>query len=241
MTWKKTKKYLFFLLYSLLFIIVFYFSVRTFEGTGSFFNKVSLNSGYGLKIINISGNKIIQHDEIYNLVEHHIDMNTFTIPISQIKKDLEKISWCKSAIVIKKLPDKLIIQVLEYQPFAILNESEIITNDFYSIIQYNKLAHSSFNLLRINSNNIYQARKFIKIIMKTLPIQMFSKIKSVDYISNRRWNIIFANNLLVKLPENNLSTTLQSLIKIYQKHESFNENLNIIDLRLREKVFIINK
>lgn len=214
----------------------FYFSLKGFEITSNFFGEIALDSGYGLKKIQIMGNEIIKQGEIYNLVSGYIDQNTFSLPIWKIKQELEEIPWCKKATVVKKLPNEVIIKILEHRPFAILNDFEVITADFYSIIKYDR-AFFLVGLLRINSSNINEARNFIKTLKSALPDQIFTQIKEVEYISNRRWNIVFLDNLLVKLPEEHLNSALQQLVKIYSKNKSLNENLSVIDLRLQNKVF----
>lgn len=58
-------------------------------------------------------------------------------------------------------------------------------------------------------------------------------------IGNRRWDLILNNNIVVKLPEENSDITeswaiLDKIINIY----GFDVDLEEIDLRLKDKVFL---
>jgi cell division septal protein FtsQ len=67
--------------------------------------------------------------------------------------------------------------------------------------------------------------------------EISANIYSATWVGSRRWDIRFSNNLLVKLPENNIQDAWERLIKIYNIPGSL-INLNLIDLRIDKKIYL---
>jgi cell division protein FtsQ len=59
----------------------------------------------------------------------------------------------------------------------------------------------------------------------------------VSLVGDRRWDIRFHNNILVKLPEKNIDKAWKRLEKIYNNYDLM-ENISIIDLRIENKTFL---
>ena len=63
-------------------------------------------------------------------------------------------------------------------------------------------------------------------------------IKGYYYYKNRRWDILFFNNITLKLP----SKKVEESIKIYKKLLNNNDliNIKIIDLRVSNQIILMN-
>ena len=53
----------------------------------------------------------------------------------------------------------------------------------------------------------------------------------VEFIENRRWNLILKQNIKIKLPEKDSSIQLVKLKQLQQDQKLFNSNIIEIDLR----------
>ena len=76
-------------------------------------------------------------------------------------------------------------------------------------------------------------------LIKVLPYSFKKEINRAIYINDRRWNLILDNNILLKLPENNIMKSINNYNKIY-KNISFNEleKIKYIDLRINNKIIL---
>ena len=68
------------------------------------------------------------------------------------------------------------------------------------------------------------------------------KINEIDYyyyFKNRRWDLVFSNGLILKLPTQNKKNS----IKIFNELKDRNKltNIKIIDLRVRNQIIMTNK
>ena len=67
----------------------------------------------------------------------------------------------------------------------------------------------------------------------------FSNFKSVFYYPSNRWDILTINDILIKLPENELSKTLKVAYQIINDDQFVNKK--ILDLRIPKHVVITNE
>ena len=65
---------------------------------------------------------------------------------------------------------------------------------------------------------------------------MFSKIV---YKENKRWDLYFANNIIIQLPNKNISEAI-NLFKKFRSKNNINTN-KIIDLRIKNRLILRNE
>ena len=63
-------------------------------------------------------------------------------------------------------------------------------------------------------------------------------IKEMEFIERRRWNLIFNNDLLIKLPESEIQKSLKNLKKLIEKEKILKSNIIEVDLRISDRAII---
>ena len=64
-----------------------------------------------------------------------------------------------------------------------------------------------------------------------------NRIVSADFISEYRWNVLFKDNILVKLPYKNLKQSIKLLNKVLKNNLNNLNQKNLIDLRVHGRIF----
>ena len=201
-----------------------------------------------LKLFNLSYNKVniigvVHTDEqkikkIINAKGKNTDFkNLGSKIIDEIRLEIEKINWVKEVFINRNIFSNLDIKIVEYSPFAIWEDNGkryIIDKDGIKIdvkniddFDYLIIANGAKANLKIKSLfNIFSAKPKIG-----------RNVYSVSLVGDRRWDIRFHNNILVKLPEKNIDKAWKRLEKIYNNYDLM-ENISIIDLRIENKTFL---
>lgn len=189
--------------------------------------------------INISGNKRISKSRIINIIKtiKQEDRNQQIHIQDIIDKVNNKIPWITDIVINRNLPNILNITIKEFEPFAIwYNEKEkfIIDKDGKMIKHQEEI-----DLPQMIQLSGYNANIYIKSLFNLLTIEpeLSKKIYSATWVGNRRWDIRFENNLIIKLPQNNLSKAWKKLIDIYSLPGAIID-LEVIDLRIDDKIFL---
>ncbi len=159
--------------------------------------------------------------------------------IGKLLNEINEDPWIKNISIKRKLPNTLKIEIEEYLPFAILNydNSLHLIDENGIIIQISeKEKRAYYNLLIVagegSKENIYSLFN----LLSSNP-NLFSRIKSALRISERRWNLILDNGILIKMPEKNVIDAWSKLDKILSIRGS-EIDLKVIDLRNDDKIFL---
>lgn len=203
--------------------------------------KLTSDLGFTLKNIVIEGQKYSNNDEIAQELKLKKDVPIFSISLDSLKNRLEKLQWVKYAIVERELPNTIYISIIERTPVALGQKDRklyIIDTEGVIINEKNLEPHLGLPIIIGDGAEIY-ANSLIA-ILKEDP-ELFKKITAIVNVSERRWNIIFDNELEVKLPEENIENAWKKVIKLYHTKELFLPDIAAIDLRIANKIYVEKK
>ncbi len=162
-----------------------------------------------------------------------------SININELKDYLQSFPWIKNASVYKNLNGKLVITILERNPYFLwLNEEgdyKII--DGLNNVVKRKLNFSLDNLIVIEKGVLAldNSQEIRFLIYSDLVI--LKQIKKIIY-DGYRWDIILKNGIIIKLPERDMKLAYLKIISLHKKQGVLNKNIEYIDARSINKLFI---
>jgi len=202
--------------------------------------------------INIEGTINTSNEYILSIINKYCDdkikdkinyknYKKYIFPLIKIKEEIITIPWVKDVEIQRKLPYTVNVKVQEYIPFALWKEKndsklKLIDETGFIIPVSPTNIPEFYNLIVISGKN---ARENIPSLFNLLYINsdLSLRIEFANWIGNRRWNIIFDNETVVKLPETNLIEAWVKLIELYRVKGLFLD-LKILDLRVEGKVYL---
>lgn len=193
------------------------------------------------KNIIINGLKYSDYKYVQNNINEYCSNKEKTLKI--LRNSIIKDPWIKDLKIVVKLPNTTIININEYNPFALLtndNKNYKLVDESGIIIETNQNDISMFGyLLKITGDNIkdYEMNNLFNIM--SIHGEITKNINSITRIGNRRWNIVFTNNIIVKMPEYDeyMLDTLNILDNII-KIDGIMSNLKEIDMRNKDKIYL---
>ncbi len=192
------------------------------------------NSIIQIKNIKVSGLSKKNNLSIIADLNYLLSQNIFMIDERKITKVLNKNNLIHLFNVKKKYPDTVEIDLIKTDFIAITshdNENFFIGSNGKLIVYDN----SKNNLPFVFGNVDFE--QFIN-FKKTIDKSNFSfnDIESVYFFQSKRWDIKTKEDLIIKLPEKNLSDALNIAYKI-QMNDILKKN-KIIDLRISNHIII---
>ena len=190
---------------------------------------------YSLKIDNIKvfGLTISKNFEIQNDLSSIFYQNIFFLEKDEINKTIKKHNIVKEYNIKKIYPSTLNIQI---KPAKLLAK---ITN-------YNNLiVGSNGKLISSEQDDIilpyifgeFNPKKFLEFVQNIKLSQFnFYEFKAIYFFPSNRWDIVTVNDVLIKLPENNVFKSLNKAHKIIASTQF--KDKNIIDLRVKGHLII---
>ena len=173
-------------------------------------------------------NKLIQD------LDYLRDKNIFLIDSEQLELKLLKNEWISKFDIRKNYPSKLIINFEKTKPIASIQVEgkNFLIGSNYKIIKPNS---QEYNLPQVfGKPKMSDFQKIIKEI--ELSKIDFKNVQNFYYFKSNRWNIKLDNNILIKLPSNDVSKSLNLAWKILKDEKILNKN--VINLSVKNQVII---
>lgn len=202
------------------------------------FNNFTANYGFVLKNVIIQGRENTNYKEIINALGADKGTPIFSIDIDGVKSRLEDTPWIKTVIIERRLPSTIYIAMSEREPIAIWQFKQklyIIDAEGNRITKYNGEGFADLIHVVGQDANVYASNLIADI--NVYP-DLASKIRSAVRYGNRRWNLHFDQDIVVKMPEINFHKAYKYLYTLNKNNNFFNQNYKTLDLRDSQKYYI---
>ncbi len=220
-------------LYLYLFFLIFLSSIFNFKILENYQDK------FVLKTININGVSYKEKKNIEEELSNLKNTNIFKITDNKVLEKLTKFNFIESINVKKIIPSSLNVSLSKT---LILGKTFINGEEFY-IGKNGKYINSNQIYEKYNIPTVFgefQINEFLNFynILKNQELQI-DTIEQYYFFKNRRWDLVFSNGLILKLPSKNIINS----IRIYKKllDDDNLKKTKIIDLRVIDQIIMTNK
>ena len=205
-----------------------------------FYNKTA-TVGWGLDDVTLEGRDKTSKDDVLHVIGLQRGENILEIDLKAVCDKVKTLPWVKDASVSRRYFQNIIhISIREKKVKSIWQYQ----NEFYPIDEDGKIIETDYVLQK----NILQivglgAPEHINGLLKIIEQDkdLFYRVKVANFISGRRWNLIFydvLNGITVKLPEEDVEEAWKKLVKLDKTRGILKRKLTFIDLRLKNKVIV---
>ncbi len=158
-------------------------------------------AGFEVKTVEILGMKQIDELKVYNMIFESDDLSMPMIDIEKIRQDIIKNGWVEDVRVTRRLPDTLVIEVVERQPVAIWqNQGKYSLVDSAGIVLEDVKQSNSLGLPLIVGEGANQKIENLTTLLEEAPA-LKPQVIGANWVGNRRWDILFKTGETLSLPE----------------------------------------
>ncbi len=219
-------------LYLYLFFLIFLSSIFNFKFLENY------QDMFILKNININGvsykEKKYIEEELYKLK----NTNIFKITENKVLDILTKFNFIDSIYVNKVIPSSININISKTDILA----KTFINGEVFYIGKNGKFINSHQIFEQYKTATVFgefEIKEFLNLynILNNQKLEI-GNIEQYYYFKNRRWDLVFSNKLVLKLPSKNKSDS----IKIYKQllNNDNLTNIKIVDLRVINQIIMTN-
>ena len=203
--------------------------------------QTTANKGWGLDDITIEGRNKTSKEDILRVMELKRGDNILEIDLQELGEKIKNLPWVKNVNISRNyFPNVLHIGITEKEVKSIWQYK----NEFYPIDEDGKIIETEYvpqkGLLLIVGEGAPEHINELTKILET-DKELFSRVKAANFISKRRWDLIFDDvekGIVVKLPQDDVKEALEKLAKLNQTKGILKRKLTFIDLRLKDKVIV---
>jgi cell division protein FtsQ len=154
------------------------------------------------------------------------------------RRNVERLSWVDQATIERRLPDTVVVQLVERRPFAIWQNQgkfvlidrngQVVTNE--DVAQFRQLP------LVVGPGAPGAATPLIDALMDHPGVM--ARLVAAVRVGERRWNLRIQNGMDVMLPEGHAPAALARLMSLQTSHDLLDRPLKVIDMRLPDRLVL---
>ncbi|QEK39496.1 cell division protein FtsQ/DivIB [Candidatus Sneabacter namystus] len=197
-----------------------------------------INNGFVLRGVIVYGRNNIPIKDVKAFVEYDKEYPIFRI---DLKKVLDKVScnrWVAKCSVRRRLPDTIVIKVVERVPIAIwqYQYKHYLVDKDGRIFDIDGLTDKYGHLLHVvgKSANFYVYQLIQD--MENNPT-LLHEVKYAVIQGKRRWDL-FIGDILVKMPEKRFDNAWRYLGQLYSEGVLNDKSIRVIDMRDENKFYV---
>ena len=212
------------LIYLLFLFILSTTSGKFVENQNSYFSRIIQ--------INIQGLSIVDNKKIYDELNNLLYKNILLVDKKNIQKIISKHNIIEEYSVKKIYPSIINIDIKPTKFVARLSSTDQLVGANGKLIE-NKENNETLPYIfgEYNSQDFLKLKKNILLSKFT-----FTKFKILYFFPSNRWDILTFDNILIKLPQDNVYESLNLAYKIIGSNDFKNKSL--IDLRVTNHLII---
>lgn len=196
-------------------------------------------AGFRIANINLSGQNHVTPGDILATAGVKPTSSLLFLDAEGARTRLEELAWIKRATVQKLYPDRLDIQIVEREGFALWQKDgkiNVIARDGTVIAPYSD--DPRYIRLPIVVGDGAETNVVEIVEALSLVPGVRDQVRAAIRVADRRWTLKMRNGVDVRLPEEGLTDALAQLAVLDKEKQLLSRDITIVDLRLPDRVSV---
>ena len=199
---------------------------------------VMADAGFGISAIPISGDRYTPPAEIYRSLGFALGGSIFGADPQQARANLRRLDWVADVQVSRHYPDTVSVRIVEKVPFALWRSD----HGLYA------LERSGHPIAQVDASMLRRLPLFFgdepvgaSDLMAAIHAHraVAARMKAIQRIDRRRWNLILDDGVVVKLPEDEWTREIGALERLIVDTGVLERDIAEIDLRARDNYIFV--
>jgi cell division protein FtsQ len=220
---------------------------RGVHAVGSGAAMVSADAGFGISEIHITGNRRTPYKQVLEVLGMKPGQSIFSADLWSARERLGRLDWIASAEIHRRYPDAIFVSLVEKRPFALWQPPADAKGEAPILVVER-------NGRPITSHDVEKFRRLPKLVGAGAPQAaadlvdavaahraVAARIAAYARQSERRWNLILDDGVVVQLPEIGWQKQLDALEHLIIDSGVLERDITEIDLRSPTHYFFLLK
>lgn len=188
-------------------------------------------AGFAVSDIGLAGADRTSAADVYAAIGVERGQSIFTVDAAEIRTRLLDLPWVGDAEVRRNLPGSLSIRLIEKRPFALWQSGKSLVVIERSGAVITDADSGSFDHLPLFAGNgaPEAASAFLDAARPYRAV--FARLQMIQRMGERRWDLLLAGGVTVKLPEEGWESQLTELESLIVEKAILERDIEMIDLR----------
>ena len=213
------------------------FLPNVMQAGGDFKRNRLMSMGFVIERVDVMGEGRLREEDVRRALGVYAGDYLFGIDMDGAQKRVESLSWVDRAVVRRLWPDRIVVQIIERQPYALWQyqgEIKVVDAKGTAITDANAAQFTQLTLF-VGEAAGEQAASLGQ-MMGEFP-QIAPRVESFIHVNDSRWDIILDDGAVrVMLPELNMRKTLRHLQSLQTQTQILDRTIETIDMRLPDRL-----
>jgi cell division protein FtsQ len=179
--------------------VAVYAGVPRFIGTQ--FGQAAGRAGLQVKRVEVTGIDRMERLTVYAIALDQHSMAMPLVDLDRVRNQLLQYGWVEEARVSRRLPDTLVVDIVERKPSAIWQSNgKLSLIDKKGVVLEEVAADAMPNLPLLIGKNANRQSAMLDDLMERVP-SLKKKVEAASWVGNRRWDLQFKTGETLALPE----------------------------------------
>jgi len=220
---------------------------RSVHAVGRGLGVISADAGFGISEIHITGNRRTPYRQVLEVLGMKPGQSIFSADLWSARDRLDRLDWIASAEIHRRYPDAIFVTLVEKRPFA-LWQPPADAHGEAPILVVERNGHV------ITGHDVEKFRRLPKLVGAGAPAAaaelvdavaahraIAARLAAYARQSERRWNLILDDGVVVQLPESGWQKQLDALEHLIIDNGILERDVTQIDLRSPTHYFFLLK
>jgi len=198
------------------------------------------DAGFRVRSVDVKGVHKMDSKPVFQIALDQKSMAMPLVDVSAIRERLLQYGWVKDARVSRRLPDTLVIDIIERKPTAIWqDQSRLSLIDAEGVVLDRVPISAMPDLPLLIGPGANAQSRYLQALLKDAPA-LAPQLESATWVGRRRWDLNFQSGETVALPEGQVDAqaALAKFAKLDKSAGLLGRGIVRIDLRIPGKMIV---
>jgi cell division protein FtsQ len=202
--------------------------------------QVAADAGFEVSSVDVRGTKRLNQLKVYDQVLGERNRAMTQVDLVALRDKVMTLSWVEDARVSRQLPDRIVVDIVERTPHAVLRKPGRLVLIDASGHELEPISQTKAKGMLLISGPGAQAEVEVLDALLDAAPAMRPQVVAAEWVGNRRWNLTFKSGQVLALPQGD-DTSAKALIE-FARLDGVNRLIGgkvvAFDMRTPERIYM---
>lgn len=202
------------------------------------FDDIAAEAGLTVERVLVQGRLRTERRSLIEALDVEVGQPILGVEIDTVRARIAALPWIREVTVERRLPDTLLVRVIERRPLAIWqNEGSIAVVDVDGNVIDGARPQDFPELLLVVGPDAANTAADLLAVMTRTP-DLSTRVAAAVRVGERRWNLKLDDGIEVQLPEEDLADAWAMLVDLDRAEQLLARDVQTVDLRLPDRLVL---
>jgi cell division protein FtsQ len=202
--------------------------------------QMAANTGFEVNSVDVRGTRHLNELKVYDQVLGERNRSMTQVDLAALRAKVMTLSWVEDARVSRQLPDRIVVDIVERTPHAVLRKPDRLVLIDATGHELEPIAQGKAKgMLMISGPGAQAEVEGLDKLLDAAPA-LRPQVTAAEWVGNRRWNLTFKTSQVLALPQgdDNAAKALIEFARLDGVNRLLGGNVVAFDMRTPDRIYM---